>query len=132
MGNCLTCVSGVVTRTNQNGVCDACAHKAAFPNLDRVCLGCGVMIAGLGDMCDACFVQKPSPYAADMVNHPPHYKAKNGLEVFQVIDGFELDFDLGNLIKYVLRAGKKGDVVEDLQKARVYLDRAIAKRQGGR
>jgi hypothetical protein len=61
----------------------------------------------------------------DMVNHPPHYKAANGMECIDVIEAFELGFNLGNTVKYVLRAGSKGDRMEDLKKARWYLDREI-------
>lgn len=52
----------------------------------------------------------------DNINHPAHYKGK-GLESIQVIEAFDLGFHLGNAIKYILRAGKKGDRKEDLQKA---------------
>lgn len=65
----------------------------------------------------------------DKVNHPPHY-AGNGLEAIQVIEGFSLGFHLGNVVKYVLRAGRKGQAIEDLQKARWYLDREIARLMG--
>ena len=67
----------------------------------------------------------------DHVNHPPHYKAAtNGIEVIDVIEGFDLNFRLGNTTKYILRAGRKGNArkrVEDLKKARWYLDREIAR-----
>jgi len=64
---------------------------------------------------------------ADVVNHPPHYKS-NGIESIDVIEAFGLGFHLGNVVKYVLRSGRKSiDSVEDLKKARWYLDRAIAK-----
>ncbi len=62
----------------------------------------------------------------DNVNHPAHYKG-NGLESIQVIEAFDLGFHLGNAIKYILRAGKKGDCVEDLKKAVWYLQREIDK-----
>ena len=65
--------------------------------------------------------------APDMVNHPPHYKSASGLESIDVIEAFALPFHLGNVIKYVLRAGKKGEALPDLQKARWYLDRYIGK-----
>jgi hypothetical protein len=58
-----------------------------------------------------------------------YYKA-NGLEAFDVIDSFELNFNLGNAFKYIARAGKKGDKVEDLRKAITYLNREIGKCQG--
>lgn len=65
---------------------------------------------------------------ADAVNHPPHYQA-GGLEAIDVIEAFDLGFCLGNTVKYVLRAGRKGDATEDLKKARWYLDREIANRE---
>lgn len=60
----------------------------------------------------------------DNVNHPAHYKA-GGLEAIDVIEAFGLAFHLGNAVKYLLRAGRKGDRIEDLKKARWYLDREI-------
>lgn len=66
---------------------------------------------------------------SDVVNHPPHYKA-NGIEAIDVIEGFGLGFRLGNTVKYILRAGRKSEAatLEDLKKARWYLDREIAER----
>lgn len=63
--------------------------------------------------------------APDLVNHPPHYKS-GGIESIDVIEAFSLGFCLGNVVKYVLRHGKKGDALSDLRKARWYLDRHIA------
>lgn len=63
--------------------------------------------------------------ANDLVNHPPHYKA-GGIETIDFIEAKDLNYRLGNVIKYVARAGKKHtDPVEDLKKARFYLDREI-------
>jgi len=64
------------------------------------------------------------------VDHPTHYQGAR-FEVIDIIEDFCLGFCLGNTIKYVLRAGHKGDAVTDLKKARWYLDREIAKREGG-
>lgn len=61
----------------------------------------------------------------DPVGHPQHYIAPNGMEAIDVIESFGLGFALGNAIKYILRAGKRGERTEDLQKARWYLDREI-------
>lgn len=66
----------------------------------------------------------------DMVNHPPHYKS-GGIEAIDVIEAFKLDFNLGNSIKYILRAGYKGAALEDLRKAAWYLARAIEKYKSG-
>lgn len=60
----------------------------------------------------------------EKINHPSHYKGNN-YEVIEIIEDFELNFNLGNVIKYILRAGKKGNKMEDLQKAYWYLGREI-------
>lgn len=65
----------------------------------------------------------------DPVDHPPHYKS-GGIEAIDVIEAFDLGFCLGNTVKYVLRAGRKGDAVTDLKKARWYLEREIARIEG--
>lgn len=70
--------------------------------------------------------KSPASATVDIVNHPPHYKAASGMEAIDVIQAFELGFLRGNAVKYLLRAGKKGDAVTDLKKARWYIDRAIA------
>lgn len=48
----------------------------------------------------------------EQVNHPEHY-SDNGIEAIDVIEGFELNFNLGNVIKYILRADKKGNKKQD-------------------
>lgn len=63
---------------------------------------------------------------AETVNHPAHYQSATGLEAIDVIDAFGLGFCLGNVVKYVLRHGKKNGL-EDLKKARWYLDHEIAR-----
>lgn len=62
----------------------------------------------------------------DPVNHPAHYTS-GGIEVIEAIEAWELGFNLGNAVKYIARAGKKDPArtVEDLQKARWYLNREI-------
>ena len=62
----------------------------------------------------------------DMVNHPPHYTV-GGVETIDFIEAKGLNYHLGQVIKYVSRAGKKGDALQDLQKARWYLNREIAR-----
>lgn len=60
------------------------------------------------------------------VDHPHHYGgADNPYEAIKVIEAWDLDFCLGNAVKYIWRAGQKGDAVEDLKKARWYIDREI-------
>ena len=60
----------------------------------------------------------------EAVHHPQHYQS-GGIEVIDIIEAFGLDFSLGNVVKYVLRCTAKGKPVEDLKKARWYLDRTI-------
>ena len=68
---------------------------------------------------------------ADTVDHPAHYGgADNPYEAIKVIEAWQLGFCLGNTIKYIARAGKKGDALEDLKKARWYLDHEIAMQEG--
>lgn len=59
----------------------------------------------------------------------PDYYKSGGLEAFDVIDAFDLDFNLGNAFKYIARAGKKDSKVEDLRKAVTYLNREIEKEE---
>jgi hypothetical protein len=61
----------------------------------------------------------------DMVNNPPHYTT-GGVETIDFIEAKKLDYNLGNVVKYITRADHKGDKHEDLCKARWYLNRAIA------
>jgi hypothetical protein len=61
---------------------------------------------------------------ADMVNAPPHYKNHpSGVECICITE--HMNFCLGNAVKYIWRAGLKGNALEDLAKARWYLDREI-------
>lgn len=66
----------------------------------------------------------------ETVNHPAHYGgAENPYEAIKVIEAWELNFHLGNSVKYISRAGKKGDALEDLEKALWYLNREIQRRK---
>ena len=64
------------------------------------------------------------------VDHPDHYQSDR-YECIDVIESLGLGsgFSIGNAFKYLWRAGRKGDAVEDLEKARWYIDREIARRQ---
>ncbi|MEU9603670.1 DUF3310 domain-containing protein [Streptomyces sp. NPDC048057] len=64
----------------------------------------------------------------DAVNHPSHYTSHpSGVECIQVTE--HMNFNLGNAVKYLWRAGLKDSdkTVQDLQKARFYIDREIAR-----
>ena len=60
----------------------------------------------------------------DMVNHPAHYKA-GGIETIDFIEAKNLNYNLGNVVKYVTRAKLKGSMLQDLEKAAWYLNREI-------
>lgn len=70
---------------------------------------------------------EPKP---DVVNHPPHY-TDGGIEVIDFIEAKRLGYHLGNVVKYICRAGKKGtnSGMEDLRKAQWYLKRAIERNE---
>lgn len=70
--------------------------------------------------------EKPQQHEAG--NHPAHYGgADSPYEAIKVIEAWGLGFCLGNAVKYIARAGKKDALVQDLKKARWYLDREIAR-----
>ena len=60
----------------------------------------------------------------ETINHPDHYKG-NRFEAIDIIEDYELNFNLGSTLKYVLRAGKKNDAIEDLQKAEWFIKREL-------
>lgn len=67
-------------------------------------------------------------YLCDDINHPSHY-TQGDIEVIDYIEDKKLGYRLGNVVKYVSRAGHKDDAIKDLKKARWYLNREIAKRE---
>ncbi len=73
-------------------------------------------------------VRKAMARAIDNVNHPRHYtRHPSGIECIEVTR--HMGFNLGNAMKYIWRADEKGNAIEDLQKARWYIEDEIKKRQ---
>lgn len=64
---------------------------------------------------------------SERINHPSHYNAIPGMECIDVVEHFS--FCVGNAIKYLWRAGLKGDALEDLRKAEWYIRREIERRE---
>ena len=64
----------------------------------------------------------------DPIIRPEHYTFSH-IEVIDAIEAWELGFRLANVIKYVARADRKGRPIDDLKKARWYLDREIQRRE---
>ena len=116
----------------------------AFP---QVCISCGKVAHGKAKDWRTLPALSPFDYAeqsvsslsarleeaktsalADPVNHPSHYVSHpSKVECIQITE--HMGFCLGNAIKYIWRADLKADAIEDLKKARWYLDREIAKRE---
>lgn len=73
---------------------------------------------------------------SDVINHPDHYTS-GGVETIDLIEAKELNFNLGNVVKYVTRCGRKktkgmsadAKAIQDLEKAKWYLEREIAWRK---
>jgi hypothetical protein len=66
------------------------------------------------------------PYSS--VDHPSHYGGDTTYEAIKVIEAWGLNFNLGNVVKYICRVDAKGGI-EDLEKARFYIDREIQLRK---
>ena len=62
----------------------------------------------------------------NMVDHPAHYQGKS-FEVIDIINDYKLNFEMGNAIKYILRADKKGNKKQDIEKAIWYLNHELSK-----
>lgn len=80
-----------------------------------------LIIEGLKDA-----VRHARAQADNAVDHPTHYVTEAGIEVIDIIERYGLGFHLGNTLKYLLRAGRKGDAETDLHKAAWYLERWLA------
>ena len=63
----------------------------------------------------------------DMVNHPPHYQ--HGIEPIEFIESHNLNFNLGSAVKYIARAPYKGKELEDLAKAKWFIEREIKRHE---
>ena len=61
----------------------------------------------------------------DLINRPAHYTQGDGIEPIDFIESNDLSFCEGNVVKYVVRAPYKGTEIQDLRKARFYLERLI-------
>ena len=82
----------------------------------------------MGTIISSYLDNQPEEQPLQSVDHPAHYGgADSTYEAIKVIEAWELGFNLGNVIKYIIRAGKKGSKLEDLKKAQWYLNREIEK-----
>jgi hypothetical protein len=81
----------------------------------------------------ALFSGSPKKEVKDNVNHPAHYKT-GGIETIDFIEAKSLNYNLGNVIKYITRAGVKDKAkhIEDLEKGAWYLAREISSLKKGK
>lgn len=108
-----------------NGVeCSACGNKHIGRHKPLYCDACGARMENYYE--DDENPEEKQEVQSDAVVHPSHYNTGK-IEVWDAIDDWGLGFGLGNVVKYVARAGHKGNELEDLKKARNYLDREIRK-----
>ena len=141
VGKCIHC-GKVLTDDARCIECEVGARpmESGFPS--TACKSCGrlqrlhesFIASPEGARCFECSYQletKHRPAKHDMVNQPPHYKKHpSGVECITVTEHF--NFCRGNAIKYIWRSGEKGSEIEDLKKARWYLDREIERLEGGK
>ena len=65
----------------------------------------------------------------DLINHPPHYK-EGGIETIDFIEAKKFNYNIGNAVKYLSRYKHKDSPIDDLKKARWYIDREIGVVEG--
>jgi len=113
---------------NRQTFCDDCLYSCGwdYKTLLHASLKCNEC-KKLNVKPEESFNEKEIPQTLDDIANPLHYRAMNGMEAIDVIEAFGLDFLSGNVIKYVIRAGRKGAALPDLHKARWYLNRFISK-----
>lgn len=93
------------------------------------CDTCRGMVAGQCRVCGRIKNSEAPIIARDSQVGGNHYRQFK-IQPWDVIDEYGLDFYRGNVVKYLLRAGHKGVKLEDLKKARHYLDRVIEIEEG--
>lgn len=116
-----------------NKCCDNCKHydqifcnyKKMYKLVSDVCENWEEKILSINEVFEG--AKKEIEQINDPVSHPSHYTDGN-IEVIDYIEDKEFNFNLGNVVKYVSRAGKKDKdkTIEDLKKASWYLNREIS------
>lgn len=78
---------------------------------------------------DAMFGETKTKYETNSIDHPSHYADGRKYEPIDVITDWNLNFNLGNAVKYISRAGRKDPdkLIEDLKKAQFYLNYEITR-----
>ena len=82
------------------------------------------------DICNKQIRENDNNKNKEMINHPQHYNMGK-YEAIDVIEDWKLNFNLGNTVKYISRAGHKDDIIQDLKKSLWYLQREIDRLEKG-
>ena len=82
------------------------------------------------DICNKQIRENDNNKNKEMINHPSHYN-QGKFEAIDVIEDWKLNFNLGNTVKYISRAGHKDDIIQDLKKSLWYLQREIDRLEKG-
>jgi len=107
-------------------LCEECLKKNGIKSITEL----KVTPHGIIYYCEKCKLLLKDFNFKDVVNKPAHYTSflvTSPGEVIDVIEAWGLPYHLGNVVKYIARANLKGKYLEDLKKARWYLDRYITK-----
>lgn len=105
-------------------ICDECALGSLCSYLP---MENGFVSASDEDVnCAYDLISKDEPERS-AIDHPKHYNVGD-IEVIDAIEAWKLGFNLGNVVKYVARADYKSNPLEDLKKAKWYLEREIERR----
>jgi hypothetical protein len=112
-------------------ICRTCRRDTEHCE-ENVCQGCHNSCYN-PIVCSYAAYQAAGGPAPSTVTHPPHYGGEaDPFEAIKVIEAWGLGFALGNALKYIRRADAKGTRVDNLEKARWYLDREIQRYKKGK
>lgn len=117
-------------KTILNDVClylcnGKCAHKLCSFNGTRCVENSGVSCTFFKSLLAFKAENEPKstqPNQADIISHPSHYTDGRKYEPKDVIRDWNLNFNLGSAVKYISRAGRKDDIIQDLKKAKQFID----------
>lgn len=117
-------IKALIAYCETQNICAACPLGSLCYGLS---MGKGFASASDEDVnCAYDLISKDEPERR-AVDHPKHYNV-GGIEVIDAIEAWKLGFNLGNVVKYVARADYKSKPLEDLKKAKWYLEREIERR----
>jgi len=112
----------------KRGMCESCAYYQKRKTAKKPAVVKSTPLIPLQRGTEITKAEK-QPARADLINHPPHY-TKGKIEVIDFIADQDMGYLDGNIIKYVARHRHKGTPVDDLKKAKWYLEKLIEQAEG--